>query len=328
MCAELTCNQRGRRCGLSRAHARLLRCPTRTRKGVCYSGPMPAQAFDLPTSWGCLSGTLELPEGEGPWPGVLLIAGSGPTDRDGNNALLPGPIDNLKRLAQQLAGRGVASLRYDKRGVGGSAYPGLNEAALRFEDLVADAVALAHRLAAEESICRLSLVGHSEGALIAALAATQGRAQGVVSISGAGSRASALMRTQVEALLPPDLAQPAVRALASLEAQQPVPDVPDALILLFRASVQPYLMSWFRHDPVHVLAQVDAPVLLVHGGADTQVPVEHVLWLQQGRPDAKLRIVDGMDHLLSLGGDIPAGTRLVADEVATWLQQLDVRVAA
>lgn len=289
---------------------------------------MPAQAFDLPTSWGCLSGTLELPEGEGPWPGVLLIAGSGPTDRDGNNALLPGPIDNLKRLAQQLAGRGVASLRYDKRGVGASPYPGLSESALRFEDLVADAVALAQQLAADEHIARLSLVGHSEGALVAALAAPQARAQAVVSISGAGSRASTLMRTQIEAQLPPDLAQPAVSALRSLEAQQPVTDLPDTLILLFRPSVQPYLMSWFRHDPPQVLAGLALPVLLVHGSADTQLAVEHAHWLQQGRPDATLKIVDGMDHLLSVGGDIPAGTRLVADEVASWLEQLDVRVAA
>jgi uncharacterized protein len=288
---------------------------------------MPAQAFDLPTSWGCLSGTLELPTGEGPWPGVLLIAGSGPTDRDGNSALLPGPIDNLKRLAQQLAGRGVASLRYDKRGIGGSTYPGLSESALRFEDLVADAVELAHRLSADEHIARLSLVGHSEGALIAALAATQAHAQGVVSISGAGNRASTLMRTQLEALLPPDLAQPAVSALTALEAGQLASDVPVSLQLLFRPSVQPYLISWFRYDPAQVLAQLPFPVLLVHGSADTQLPVQHAHWLQQGRPDAKLKIVEGMDHLLSLGGDIPAGTRAVADEVAAWLHE-EVGVAA
>ncbi len=289
---------------------------------------MPGQAFDLPTSWGCLSGTLELPEGVGPWPGVLLIAGSGPTDRDGNNALVPAAIDNLKGLAQDLALRGVASLRYDKRGVGRSTYPGLSESALRFEDLVADAVLLAQRFGADEHIARLSLVGHSEGALVAALAATQANAQGVVSISGAGNRASTLMRTQIEALLPPDLAQAALSALTALEAQQLVADVPDALVLLFRPSVQPYLMSWFRHDPPQVLAELALPVLLVHGSADTQVAVEHAHWLQQGRPDAKLRIVDGMDHLLSLGGDVPAGTRLVAEEVAAWLQELDVGVAA
>lgn len=284
---------------------------------------MPEQAIELPTSWGQLSGTLLRPEGAGPWPAVLLVAGSGPTDRDGNNPLLPAPIDNLKRLAQALAARGIASLRYDKRGIGGSVYPGLSEESLRFEHLVDDAVAWAHRLAAEEGIARVSLVGHSEGALIAALAAEDAGARGVVSIAGAGRRASVLMRAQIEGNLPADLAEPALRALASLEAQQPVEDVHDALVLLFRPTVQPYLMSWFRHDPAEVLARVPVPVLLVHGNADTQVGVEHARALQAGRPDAKLRIVDGMDHLLSVGGDIPAGTALVAQEVAAWWQELE-----
>jgi pimeloyl-ACP methyl ester carboxylesterase len=288
---------------------------------------MPERALELPTSWGRLAGTLLLPEGVGPWPGVLLVAGAGPTDRDGNNPLLPAPIDNLKRLAQALAAHGIASLRYDKRGLGASVYPGLSEQALRFEHLVEDAVALARRLGEEAQVVRVSLVGHSEGALIAALAAHEAQAQAVVSIAGAGSRASALMRRQVEGQLPPDLAQPALEALDALERQQAVADVPEALVLLFRPTVQPYLMSWFRHDPPAVLARLAVPVLLVHGSADAQLGVEQARSLHAGRPEAKLRIVEGMDHLLSVGGDIPAGTRAVADEVAAWLQELDVGVA-
>ena len=283
---------------------------------------------ELPTAWGKLAGTLLLPEGEGPWPAALLIAGSGPTDRDGNSPLLPAPLDNLKRLAQSLAVRGVASLRYDKRGIGGSTYPGLGEEALRFEHLVDDAVALAERLAAEERVTRVSLVGHSEGALIAALAAEDAQAQGVVSIAGAGSRASHLMRKQIRGQLPEDIAQPALAALDALEAQRPVPDVPDALILLFRPTVQPYLMSWFRYDPSQVLAELSLPVLLVHGAADAQLEVEHALLLHGARPDARLKVVEGMDHLLSLDGDIAGGTEAVAAEVVAWLKELDVVGAA
>ncbi len=174
----------------------------------------------------------------------------------------------------------------------------------------------------------VSLVGHSEGALIAALAAEDAQARAVVSISGAGSRASALMRRQIAGQLPQDIAQPALAALDALEAQQRVDDVPDTLVLLFRPTVQPYLMSWFRHDPPAVLARLQVPVLLVHGTADPQLDLEHARWLQAAKPDARLRIVEGMDHLLSVGGDIPRGTETIAAEVAGWLQSLEVEVAA
>ena len=243
---------------------------------------MPEQELALPTAWGQLAGTLLLPDSRPPWPAALLIAGSGPTDRDGNNPLLGTRIDNLKRLAHALAARGIASLRYDKRGVGASVYPGLSEDALRFEHLVDDAVALAGLLAQDDRISRLALVGHSDGALIAALAAQDAPVQAVVSIAGAGSRASALMRRQMTDHLPQDIADPALAALDALEAQQPIEDVPDALFLLFRPTVQPYLISWFRHDPPAVLAELHVPVMLVHGAADTQVGLEHAQWLQAG----------------------------------------------
>jgi uncharacterized protein len=289
---------------------------------------MPEHALALPTPWGQLSGTLLLPDGAGPWTAALLVAGSGPTDRDGNNPLLPAPIDNLKRLAQALAARGIASLRYDKRGVGQSIYPGLSEEKLRFEHLVDDAVAFAEWLAEDPRIGRIVLVGHSEGALIAALAAEDAQACGLVSVAGAGSRASTLMRRQIEGNLPADLSAPALATLDALERQQPVEDVPDALVLLFRPTVQPYLMSWFRYDPPAVLGELRVPALLLQGTADVQVSVEQARLLQAGKPDARMVTLEGMDHLLSVGGDIAAGTQAVATEVVEWLQELQVRVPA
>jgi uncharacterized protein len=289
---------------------------------------MVEHALALRTPWGQLAGTLLVPHTPAPWSVALLIGGSGPTDRDGNNPLLEEPIDNLKRLAQGLAARGIASLRYDKRGVGDSVYPGLSEDALRFEHLVDDAVVLAGRLTSDRRFSRVALVGHSEGALIAALAAQEAQPQAVVSIAGAGSRASALMRRQMGEHLPDDITQPAFAALDALEAQQPVDDVPDALFLLFRPTVQPYLMSWFRHDPPAVLAQLHLPVLLVHGSADRQVEVEQARLLQAAKPDARLELIPHMDHLLALEGDMGRGTEAVARAVAAWLQELEARVEA
>jgi hypothetical protein len=254
---------------------------------------------------------------------VLLVGGSGPTDRDGNNPLLPAPINNMRQLAQALAARGMVSLRYDKRGTGASSFPGMNEEALRFEHLVDDAVQLALLLREQPRIADVVLVGHSEGALVAALAARDAGVRALISISGAGTSASALMRRQIRGNLPADLAEPALAALDALERGERLDDVPDTLALLFRRSVQPYLISWFRHDPPRVLAAVPVPVLLVQGTADTQVPPDHAQALQRGRPDASLWMVDGMDHLLAWRGDIPAGAGLVAGRIADWLEELE-----
>lgn len=289
---------------------------------------MPQSDIQLQTAWGKLSGTLLLPAGAGPWQAVLLIAGSGPTDRDGNTPLLPSPVDNLKRLAEALAARGIASLRYDKRGLGASSCPGLSEQALRFEHLVDDAALLAGHLAQDRRISRVVLAGHSEGALVAALAAQGMPVHAMVSIAGAGVRASSLIRAQIEGQFPPDLLDAARRALDALDREQTAEGVPDALTLLFRPSVQPYLMSWFRHDPPQVLARLQVPALLVHGAADTQVGSEHARRLHDALPQAELRIVDGMDHLLALHGDIGSGTEAVAAEMVAWLEALELDVPA
>lgn len=283
---------------------------------------MPDQEIAFATPWGRLAGTLALPVGEGPWPVVLLIAGSGPTDRHGNSPLLPARVDNLRLLAEALADAGIASLRYDKRGVGASSYPGLSEAALRFEHLVDDAVVLGRMLQHDPRFAALVLAGHSEGALIATLAAQALEPAAVVSIAGAGERASALMRTQIETVMPPDVAAPALAALARLEAGEPAPDVPGDLALLFRPSVQPYLVSWFRHDPARLLGTLAMPVLLVHGASDAQVPPVHAQRLHDALPQSRLRIVPDMDHLLAVQGDVARGVALVAVEITGWLQDL------
>ncbi len=88
----------------------------------------------LTTSTGIIHGTLDLPSGIGPFPVALIIAGSGPTDRDGNSAMLAGKNNSLKMLAQSLAAANIASLRCDKRGIAASAASGPKEADLRFEN--------------------------------------------------------------------------------------------------------------------------------------------------------------------------------------------------
>ena len=136
-------------------------------------------------------------------PVVLLLSGSGPTDRNGNSPMLPGKNNSLQMLAEGLASNGIASLRYDKRGVGESAKAMMAEADLRFETYVDDAVAWCEQLRKDKRFSAVIIAGHSEGSLIGMLAAKRCNAAGFISIAGAGRAAADILRTQLAGKLPP-----------------------------------------------------------------------------------------------------------------------------
>ena len=251
--------------------------------------------LDTPT--GQLAGTLELPAGADKPRVALLIAGSGPTDRDGNSSMIPGRNDSLKLLAAGLADAGIATVRYDKRGIGGSHAAGSAESALRFEMFVDDAAAWIARLKADPRFASVAVIGHSEGSLIGMLAARQADAAAFVSIAGIADGASTLLRKQLEGKLPPELEKESERILVSLESGVVVDPVPPALATLFRPSVQPYLISWFKYVPAQRIAELTMPVLVVQGNTDIQVDVVQANRLHGARPGAKLAIIPGMNHV-------------------------------
>jgi uncharacterized protein len=268
----------------------------------------------LTTATGKLAGTLELPATSGAPPIVLIIAGSGPTDRDGNSPALPGKNDALKQLALGLASRGVASLRYDKRGVGASAPAMVSEADLRFDTYVDDAVAWIKELRAQKRFARVVVAGHSEGSLIGMLAAVRAPADGYVSLEGAGRPAQTILHDQVQksASAPPELKAESDRVLAELAAGRTVNDVSPALAPLFRASVQPYMISWFRYDPAHEIAAVRGPAAIVQGTADVQVTRVDGDALHAALPTARYVVVEGMNHVLKHAPDTSSDAALLA----------------
>jgi len=244
------------------------------------------QPAELKTLSGTLHGTLAIPDAAKPMPVVLLIAGSGPTDRNGNSALLPGANNSLKMLAEGLAAKGIASLRFDKRGVGESKSAMTAERDLRFDTYVDDAAAWANQLKKDPRFSRLIIAGHSEGA-----------------IAGAARPADALLRAQLAGKLPAELQAFSDKALAALKRGMMIEDLPPALASLYRPSVQPYLISWFRYDPTVEVKKLTIPVLIVQGSTDMQVSVDDARALAAAKPGAKLEIVDGMNHVLKIVTD-------------------------
>jgi fermentation-respiration switch protein FrsA (DUF1100 family) len=115
-----------------------------------------------------------------------------------------------------------------------------------------------------------------------------------------------LIRTQLRPQLPAELWAESERILAALEAGNTTDSVPPSLAVLYRPSVQPYLISWFRYDPASEIAQLQVPVLIVQGTTDIQVTVAEAEALGRAKPDAELVVLEGMNHVLKLVPADPA----------------------
>ncbi|HWT98205.1 MAG TPA: alpha/beta hydrolase [Terriglobales bacterium] len=248
-----------------------------------------------------LHGVLERPAAMDNGLAVLVLPGSGPTDRDGNQ---PGmQNDSLKLLAAGLRGRGITTLRIDKRGIAASRTAAPDEAAMRIETYVADAVSWLGFLRRRPNVRRVALVGHSEGALIATLAAQHSPVAALVLIAGAGRPIGEVLRDQLAPHMPPDMKIRVFTMLATLEAGGTVTDVPPELKALFRPSIQPYMRSWMAYDPAAELAKVTVPVEIIQGRRDLQGTVGDAERLAAAQPKADPHLIDGMNHILKFVPD-------------------------
>lgn len=252
----------------------------------------------LDTGTGTLVGSLIVPAVATPMPVALIIAGSGPTDRNGNSPILPGKNNSNLMLAQALAGAGIASLRYDKRGIAASAGAMVSESALRFDTYVDDASKWVALLGKDPRFSTITIIGHSEGSLIGMIAARLANADGYVSVAGAGRGAADIVRDQLKAGVSAELYQQSEVVIAELAAGRTYPTPPPALAGIFRPSVQPYIISWFGYVPATEVARLRIPVLIAQGTTDIQVQPTEATLLQAAKPDAKLVMVDGMNHVL------------------------------
>lgn len=266
-----------------------------------------AMAQDLPVAIdaggpGFIYGTLTLPPGEGKAPVVLMVTGSGPIDRNGNSPTPDMKPATFKLLADGLLAHGIGSLRFDKRGVAMSRRALTEEDDLRFDTYVDDVVAWVQFLQTQPRVGCVVLLGHSEGALVAALAAHKAAVCGLVQVAGAGRPAADILAAQLKAAgvagnFPPELYQQAVQILGELKAGHRVGVTPPELQALFRPSVQPYMISWLKLDPVEAL-RTATPVLIVQGDADLQVSVDDARLLAAAPQHGKLVILPGVNHVL------------------------------
>lgn len=285
---------------------------------------------------GPLKGSLLAPGGASS-PIALIIPGSGPTDRDGNSPLGV-RASTYKLLAQELATRGVTTVRIDKRGMFASAAATPDANAVTIDDYVTDIhswVRAVRKLTGTECVW---LIGHSEGGLVAMAASKSGPGIcGLVLVSTAGRPLGEVLREQIRAnpANAPLLGQ-AMSAIDSLEKGRRVDtaDMPSALRNLFAPQVQGFLINAFSYDPRRLLTGYQKPVMVLQGKRDIQVGETDAYELKQAAPHATLLLLPNVNHVLKLVVSDQTGANLstyvdpnlplapgVASEVAEFIKR-------
>lgn len=265
-----------------------------------------------------IQGTLLSPKKQNNTPLAILIAGSGPTDRDGNQAHLKN--NSLKYLAEGLAEKEISVFRYDKRIIAQMNKSTVQEDKLTFEDGVNDALLVVNYF--KKKYKNIIIIGHSEGALIGLLVAQKTPISKLISLSGAGSNSAVLIEEQIKKNAP-QLKEESQKILNLLKKGEQVENVSPYLAPVFRKSVQPYLISWFKYNPTKEIAKMKIPVFIIQGTNDLQVEKEEAQLLKEAQPKAQLLFVEGMNHILKevktieenqksyLNPDIPISPKLI-----------------
>ncbi|RDS77140.1 alpha/beta fold hydrolase [Alteriqipengyuania lutimaris] len=265
---------------------------------------------------GELAGTLEGDPAEGA-PAVLIVPGSGPTDRDGNSPLGVA-AQSYKLLAEALAQRGIASVRIDKRGMFASAGAIPDPNAVTVADYVDDLEAWSDTIAQRTGGHCVWLLGHSEGGLVSMAAAAKDPARycGLLLVASPGVNTGDVIRAQLAANPANAPILPQVdEIIAKLKASENVPlgEMHPGLIPLFGPQVQGFVGSMLRLEPAELIAKHDLPVLILNGREDLQTPAADAEALAAARPDATLVLLDGVNHVLK---QVPNGSR--AENIASY----------
>jgi uncharacterized protein len=296
----------------------------------------PRSVIELPFSFqsGALTlpGTLTMPANySARLPVALIVAGSGPTDRNGNST---GPLRSQNNsnlyaiLAWQLADAGIASVRYDKRALGENLQK-INLAETSIDDFIADVIAGARKLAADRRFSEVVLIGHSEGAELVLQAANRGApAAGIVMLSGAGRPIMTVLREQLSKQFPPEELVRWDSASARYLRGEDAGDVHPGLKPLLLPVNRRFMQTWAKYDPAAEIARVRVPVLIVQGAHDLQIGEANARTLQAAQPAASLVVIPAANHVFRAAtDDRMAQLRLYADPTIPIVPELTPAIA-
>lgn len=264
---------------------------------------------------------------------AIIVAGSGPTDRNGNSAM--GIRTNeYKMLAHALDSQNIATFRYDKRGVAKSIPADFNESELVFDDYVKDLEKIFDYLHDTLGFKDIYFIGHSEGSLVSMLASQKKKVKGYISIAGAGRPIGEILEEQLRKQPFPDsVKQQIPQIFNQLKQGKEVNNIPEMLAPLFRKSVQPYIISLMKYSPQNEIKKLKCPILILQGSCDIQVKEEDANNLHEANKKSTLDIIPFMSHTLKnagkdcvyenktyTNGSMPVDTTLV-DDIVKFIQK-------
>ena len=241
-----------------------------------------------------IEGTLLLPETSEKKPLVIIIAGSGPTDRNGNQNMMKN--NSLKFLAEELYNKGIATYRYDKRILKIMKSGTIDEKKIKFDDFIDDAIAVTDYFQNDTRFKKIFILGHSQGSLVGMIAAKD-KADGFISIAGAGQEIDDVIVDQLSKQAP-GLVENARKSFDDLRVNGVAQNYSPGLASIFRPQIQPFIYNWMQYNPQEELDKLSIPVLIINGDKDLQVQVSEAEKLQAVKPDAMYKVIPKMNHVL------------------------------
>ncbi|MCP4617121.1 MAG: alpha/beta hydrolase [Bradyrhizobium sp.] len=255
---------------------------------------MNASAHETKLGIGAIDAVLTAPAQVPRPPVALLIAGSGPTDRDGNGPQIKPAT--LKKLSEALVARGIATLRYDKRGANGWKPEFGRIEDFRFKDFVDDATTLVAYLRDSGEFSRVVVIGHSEGGLVAILASRRASVDRLVLLTTTARRQGDLVKEQLGRQVPPEMLKPIADGIDAIMAGRIVDPLPPGLNI--PPALQPSFASAFTEEPIPPLKLLTQPMMIAAGGRDRQVPRQDFDALAVAAPKAETLWLPDMNHVL------------------------------
>lgn len=226
-------------------------------------------------------------------PLCIIVPGSGPTLKDGI-------ADSYKLLAKELSLNNISCFRYDKRGIGASSEIAVDESKLVVEDFISDIEDIIKHFREIKKFSKIILIGHSQGSLFSAISSENQKIDALISLAGAGRPLDEVLYSQIEGnpYNPKEIVEETREILDSLKASKKIKLKGPLLKSVFRDSIQDYMISWIKYDPVKIFSKLNIPVLIVQGKKDVQIEVKDANLLTNASKNAKLVIIDKMSHIL------------------------------